>query len=135
MLPKPERLKDKYLLNTAFKLGRTKKQKLNSSLFALYYLFRRNNINNLPKTAFIAPLVIDKRSNKRNLIKRRMRAAYILIKNKLINTNKNSFKAISVLIWVANPEIKNATFEQIKNTMYNLLTKLTKETENLKVYA
>ena len=119
MLPKSERLKDKYLFNVTFNIGKKKKQRLNSNLLSLYYLFKKNDINTLPKTAFIVGTRIDKKANKRNLIKRRMRSAYKLLKNKLISTNKTF--SISVLIWIANPDIKNATFEQIKDTMYNLL--------------
>lgn len=120
MLPKNERLKDRYLFNLAFK----KKKKLNSSLLLLYYLSNRKDINNLPKNAFIVGLSIDKRSVKRNLIKRRMKAAYMLISKKIRFLNK-----ISVLIWVAKESIKDATFGQIKGTMESLLYKLLESEE------
>ena len=124
MLPKSERLKEKYLFNLAFK----KRQKLSSNLLSLYYLFNRKDINELPKTAFIVGVRIDKKSNIRNLIKRRMRAAYQLIRKTLfsLEKDKNKLCFISVLIWIANPSIKNATFEQIKSVMEGLLRKLLK---------
>ena len=126
MLRKAERLKERYLFNVAFKLGRTKRQKINSNLLTLYYLFKKKDINMLPKTAFIVGLNVDKRANKRNLVKRRMKAAYQLIKKKLANSTKSNLSDISVLIWIAHPAIKNATFEQIKCTEENLLNKLVK---------
>ena len=51
-----------------------------------------------------------------------MRSAYRLLRERLINNNK--LKKISVLIWIANPNTKNATFKQIKDSMENLLRKL-----------
>ena len=125
MLPKAERLKERYLFNLAFNLGKSKRQKLNSPLLSLYYLFRKKDINRLSKvispvkTAFVVGLRIDKKANKRNLIKRRMRAAYRLVMKNIANLNK-----LSVLIWIANPPVKDATFEQIKNSMENLLNKV-----------
>ena len=118
MLQKSERLKEKYLFNVAFSLGRKKKQKLSTNLLSLYYLFGKKDIN---KSAFVVGIKIDKRATKRNLIKRRMISAYKLVKK--INNGLNSSKA-SVLIWVAHPEIKNATFKQIKDSMDTLLNKL-----------
>ncbi|MBI3591729.1 MAG: ribonuclease P protein component [Candidatus Melainabacteria bacterium] len=126
MLAKPERLKEKYLFNIAFK----KRQKVSSDLLSLYYLFKRKDINKLNKSsvlskaAFIVGLRIDKRASRRNLIKRRMRSAYRLIRKKYFSENsKNDLQA---LIWIANPNIKNATFEQIKSSMERLLNKLEK---------
>lgn len=126
MLPKSERLKDRYLFNATFNIAKRNKQKLNSNLFSIYYLLKKKDINSLPKTAFITGLRIDKKANKRNLAKRRMKAAYQLVKKKLISTNKDNFYSISTLIFVANPDIKNATFEQIKERMDALLTRITK---------
>lgn len=126
MLTKSERLKERYLFNIAFKLGKTKNQKLYSTLLSLYYLFRKKDINNLEspppllKVAFIVGIRVDKKSNKRNLIKRRMRSAYRLARD-IIKQNENK---LSVLIWVANPAIKNATFVQIKESMEKSLNKL-----------
>ena len=127
MLAKAERLKERYLFNLAFKLGKTKRQKINSNLLTLYYLFKRKDINTLPKTAFIVGLSVNKKANKRNLIKRRMKAAYQSIKKKLFLLPNNKLKDISVLIWIANPAIKDATFEQIKSGEENLLNKLVKQ--------
>lgn len=122
MLAKLERLKERHLLNAAFK----KKQRLGSSILVLYYLTKKNDNNNqaLPKVAFTVSTKVEKKANKRNLIKRRMRAAYQLIKKKLIGLNKNKFCNNLVFIWIASPSIKNATFEQIKASMENLLIKL-----------
>lgn len=122
MLPKKERLKDRRLFNLTFK----KRQKRSSNLLTVYYLFpiNKKDINYLPKTSFIAGLNIDKRATKRNQIKRRMREAYKLIKKKLITTNNNILSLCSVLIFIANPNIKSATFEQIRETMLDLLTKI-----------
>ena len=125
MLAKTERLKERYLFNLTFKLGKTKNQKFNSKLLSLYYLFSKKDINMFNirpsiKTAFIVGLRVDKKSTARNLIKRRMKAAYQLLKKTFIEKPGN----ISVLIWIANPPIKNATFEQIKDSMKNLLMKL-----------
>ena len=125
MLPKAERLKERYLFNLAFNLGKSKRQKLNSSLLSLYYLFRKKDISRFPKvispvkTAFVVGLRIDKKAVKRNLVKRRMRASYRLVMKNIANLNK-----LSVLVWIANPPIKDATFEQIKNSMDNLLNKV-----------
>lgn len=120
MLLKAERLKEKNLFNLAFK----KRQRLNTNLLTLYYVNWKKDINNLPKTAFIVSLKIDKRATKRNLIKRRMKAAYQLIKSKIITTYKNNDSRIHILIWVAKSDIKNATFEQIKQSMDVLISKL-----------
>ena len=125
MLAKTERLKERYLFNLAFKLGKTKNQKFNSRLLSLYYLFNKKDINMLNikpsiKTAFIVGLRVDKKSTTRNLVKRRMKATYQLLKKSFIKKSGN----ISVLIWIANPPIKDATFEQIKDSMKNLLMKL-----------
>ena len=126
MLAKSERLKERYLFNIAFK----KRQKLSSDLLSLYYLFKRKDINKLKeqfilsKAAFIVGLRVDKRAVRRNLIKRRMRSAYRLVRKKYFSENsKNNLQA---LIWIANPNIKNATFEQIKSSMERLLNKLEK---------
>lgn len=115
MLPKKERLKDRYLFNLTFK----KRSKLASNLLLLYYLLNRKDINDLPKTAFIVGLSVDKRATKRNLIKRRMRAAYKELRKNIGNLNK-----ISVLAWIGKEPIKNATFKQIKESMEFLLKKL-----------
>ncbi len=125
MLSKSERLKERGLFNLAFKLGKNKNQKINSRLLSLYYLFGKKDINMLNiklnvKTAFIVGLRVDKKSTKRNLIKRRMKAAYQFLKRTFFKNKQN----ISVLIWIANPPIQDATFEQIKDSMKNLLTKL-----------
>ena len=114
MLKKEERLKEKYLFNLAFK----KKQKLSTPLIHLYYLFNKKDINRL--NAFIVSTKIDKKASVRNLIKRRMKAAYNLIKNML--TQDKSY----VLIWIAGQDAKNATFEQIKTAMKTILSKLVK---------
>lgn len=124
MLPKSERLKDKHLFNATFNIAKKNRQKLNSDIFSIYYLFKKKDINTLPKTSFIAGLRIDKKAHIRNLVKRRMRASYQLIKKKLISTNKEYFSTVSVLIFVANPAIKDATFEQIKEKMHVLLGKI-----------
>ena len=123
MLSKIERLKEKYLFKIAFK----KRQKLNSIFLSLYYLFKRNDINKLekvlPKVAFIVGLGVSKKATKRNLIKRRMRNAYQLVKQKLFNIN-NKLSSVSVLIWVAHPTIASATFKQIKDSTEKILNKL-----------
>lgn len=123
MLKKGERLKEKYLFNAAFK----KRQKLSTPLIHLYYLFNKKDINRLQgksflsKNAFIVSTSIDKRANVRNLIKRRMKASYNQIKNMLLSQDKSY-----VLIWIANPLVKNATFEQIKTAMKTILSRLVK---------
>lgn len=124
MLPKNERLKERYLFNVAFNIGKKNGQKLSSDLLLLYYLFKKKNDQEiqLPKTAFIVGTKVEKKANKRNLIKRRMRMAYRSFRDRFSNNNK--LKKISVLIWIANPNIKNATFKQINDSMKNLLTKL-----------
>ncbi len=127
MLPKQERLKDRHLFNLAFNVGQKKKQKIHSNLLSLYYLYKKKDINrfpneqNLPKAAFVVGTRIDKKANKRNLIKRRMRAAYRLVTKKLYNSPVNKPFA---LIWISNPAIKNATFDQIRNSMEVMLRKL-----------
>jgi len=127
MLPKSERLKEKYLFDLTFNLGKKRKQKINSDLLSLYYLYRRKDINKssfkaIPiKTAFIVGLRVDKKANRRNIVKRRMRAAYALLMKKYLNQLKDK---ISVLIWIANPLIKDATFEQIKASMEKLVIRL-----------
>src|SRR3989338_9219595 len=125
MLPKTERLKERGLFNLTFKLGKTKNQKINSRLLSLYYLFGKKDINMLAtklnvKTAFIVGLRVNKKSTRRNLIKRRMKAAYQFIKRTFFKNKRN----ISILIWIANPPIQDATFEQIKDSMKNLLLRL-----------
>ena len=91
-------------------------------MLLLYYLFKKKDQEiQLPKTAFIVGVRVDKKANKRNLIKRRMRAAYRFFREGFID---NKLKKISVLIWIANPNIKNATFKQIKGSMENLLKRL-----------
>ncbi len=123
MLSKTERLKERYLFNTAFNVGKKNNQRLSSDLLLLYFLFRKKEHDiQLPKNAFIVGIRVDKKANKRNLIKRRMRAAYRYFRERLINNNK--LKKISVLIWIANPNIKNATFKQIKDSMESLLRRL-----------
>ena len=123
MLSKTERLKERYLFNTAFNIGKKNGQKLSSDLLLLYYLFKRIEQElQLPKCAFIVGIRVEKKANKRNLIKRRMRSVYRLFRERLINNNK--LNKISVLIWIANPNIKNATFKQIKDSMDKLLRML-----------
>ncbi len=124
MLSKTERLKERYLFNTAFSIGKKNGQKLSSDLLLLYYLFRKKRESEvkLPKTAFIVGIKVEKKANKRNLVKRRMRSAYRVFRERLINNN--NLKKISVLIWIANQNIKNATFKQIKDSMENLLRRL-----------
>lgn len=126
MLAKPERLKERHLFNLVFKLGKTRNQKFHSDILSLYYLIKKKDINKLqsnsflPKAAFLVGLKVDKRSVKRNLIKRRLRTAYKLLVNKMVNIKSKC----SVLVWIGNPLIKNATFEQICSSMGRLLVKL-----------
>ncbi len=126
MLEKSERLKGHYLFNLVFKIGKTRNQKFHSKLLSLYYLFQKKDINRLnkntisPKVAFIAGLSVDKKAVKRNLIKRRMKAAYKTFKKPFVQNNKN----ISVIVFVANPPSKDATFLQIKDSIKYLLAKL-----------
>ncbi len=122
MLPKSERLKERRLFTIAFK----KKQRLSSKLLTLYYLYGKKDINALPKAAFVVGVSISKKANKRNLIKRRMRAAYRLIRKKFMNSKNNKFNTILGLIWIANTSIMDATFEQVKAAQEELLSRLTK---------
>lgn len=125
MLQKSERLKDRYLFDVTFKIGKTKKQKLSSKYLLLYYLFnRKGQTVSMPKTAFIVGLKVDKRATQRNLIKRRMRASYQLIKKKLINSNKNNLFA---LIWIANPEANAASYKEISQSMERMLTSIVRK--------
>ena len=125
MLQKSERLKDRYLFDVTFKIGKTKKQRLSSKYLLLYYLFSKSGQHvNMPKTAFIVGLKVDKKATKRNLVKRRMKASYQLIKKKLINLNKNNLFA---LIWIANPEAKEASFKEINQTMEKMLIALVRK--------
>ena len=124
MLPLSERLKDRYTFNLIFK----KKNKLTSSHFILYYLLHNNKdinkLNNallMPKVAFVVGVKIDKRATVRNSIKRRMREAYRLIRKKYIDLKKVNIRA---LVWIATPSMKNATFEEAKNSMESMLRKL-----------
>ena len=90
MLPKTERLKERNLFNLAFKLGKTRNQKINSRLLSLYYLFSKKDINMLNiKTAFIVGLRVDKKATTRNLIKRRMKASYQFLKKTLFKNKRN----------------------------------------------
>lgn len=126
MMPKLERLKDKYFIDLAFK----KRQKLSTKLLSVYYLLKLKDINRFNcgsvdvKSAFIVPLKVDKRSTKRNLVKRRMKEAYrvITVKNILLKGS-----TIKVLIWVAHPQVKDARFSEIKDAMYMLLSRLVKQ--------
>lgn len=123
MLPKTERLKERYLFTTTFNIGKKNGQRLSSDLLLLYYLFKKREQEiQLPKTAFIVGIKVENKANKRNLIKRRMRSAYRFFRERLISNSK--LKKISVLIWIASPNIKNATFKQIRDSMENLLKKL-----------
>jgi ribonuclease P protein component len=126
MLPKAERLKEKYIFNIAFK----KKQKISSPLVTLYYFLEKKDINRFknkknafPKVAFIVSTKIDKRASQRNLIKRRMKAAYTLLKK---NIPAENIRHINALIWIANPSVKNVDFQGIKSTMNALIIKLDK---------
>ena len=65
MLPKAERLKERYIFNIAFK----KKQKISSPLITLYYFLQRKDINrfkngerSFPKAAFIVITKINKKT-------------------------------------------------------------------------
>ena len=130
MLPKSESLKERYLFNLAFK----KKQKVSSRLISLYYLFldkkRYENSKSLeffPKVAFVVSTKIDKRATLRNLIKRRMKASY-----KAIKANSEAIKKdkLLALIWIANIDIKDSKFAEIKFSMENLLNKLNQVVSN-----
>ncbi len=112
MLKKSERLKNRFLFNLAFK----KKQLVRSKYITMYYLFTNKTQKTNLKTAFIVGLGVDKKATKRNQIKRRLRESYKQI-------NKPGFN-ISVLIWIANPPIKNVTFLEIKKTMQFLIEKI-----------
>ncbi|MBI1857750.1 MAG: ribonuclease P protein component [Candidatus Melainabacteria bacterium] len=118
MLTKNERLKNRTLFNLTFK----KRQKISTKLLSLYFLKDRKDINKLPKCAFIVGLRVNKKSTKRNLIKRRMREAYKLIYKKCFASNDANY----VLIWVAHPVIMEATFIQIQKDMEQILSKFIK---------
>ncbi len=125
MLQKSERLKESYLFDLAFKLGKIKKQKQSSLYFQLYYLLKKNaHQKTLPKCGFVVSLKVDKKAVKRNLYKRRMREAYLLAREKL---NISSNTKLFALVFIINPEIKNASFAQIKDTMYKILEKVSRD--------
>ena len=121
MLPKPERLKDRRVFDFVFSGKNKGKLRVSSRLFTLCYLLKRKNINMLPKVAFIVGTKIDKRSVKRNLIKRRMREAYKIVKKKLFQINKNILDNYFAFIWIANLPAKDATFDEIVRSMESLL--------------
>lgn len=125
MLPKNERLKERYLFNIIFK----KRRVIRSKLISLYYLTRKKDTskNLLPKTAFIVGTKVDKRAVGRNLIKRRMRSSYKTFQRLITQESKDYTNEVSVLVWVANPQAKDATFLQVKEQMESLMGRLERE--------
>lgn len=132
MLPKKERIKNIYLFNTAFNIGRKNNQKITTDLLLLYYLFKKKEASlGLPKTAFVVGTKIEKKASKRNLIKRRMRSAYRFFRDRIVKNDK--LNKVSVLIWIANHKIKEVNFEEIKNSMKKILDKLELRSSNSKL--
>lgn len=124
MLAKEDRLKDRHKFNVAFK----KKQVLRSDLLSIYYLYDKKNLNekiSSPKIGFVVSTKIDKRATARNLIKRRLREAFKLLKKPIIlSKNESLVYSVSVLILIVNPKISSASYIDIKNNLKTLLNKL-----------
>ena len=115
MLPKNFRLKKKSEFAATF----FQKKFVNSDLFTLNIGKNKTNQSYPTKVAFVVSKKIDKRAVVRNIIKRRMRAAYWEI---LKENNIDLSKWIS-MIFIAKSECLDANYEQILYQMRHIINK------------
>lgn len=114
MLPKKSRLAKKKDIDFVFKKGKA----LNSDF--LIFKFLKNQINE-NRFGFIVSKKISNKAAKRNLVKRRLRAAVVSYFKDYNNINNK--KSIDVLI-ITLPKIVNKSFLEIKEVVHSFLKKI-----------
>ena len=119
MLPKQERLKKE----TDFKkLFRLKLSASTPNLVAYVVLNKLTNNTELPKVGFIVGKKVDKRSTRRNKVKRLLRESYKLIRKSYPET-VNPFKLI---VFIARPSIQDKNYMQVYQEVNICLKKVQK---------
>ncbi len=115
MLPQNLRLKKKSEFTATFFQGRY----VNSDLFTLNIGKNKTSLDYPCKVAFVVSKKTDKRAVVRNLIKRRMRAAYWQI----IKDNNIDLTRWMSMIFIAKNPCTEATYEQILSQMKYIINK------------
>lgn len=113
MLKKTQRLKSFKQIGRIYQLKRS----VANPFLILYAGVAKKDENIETKITFVISKKIDKRAVKRNLIKRRLREAYTII-NPKIN--------LEDMIIISRPPILNASFEEIKTALEDILDKAQK---------
>lgn len=113
MLPKPERLAKAALIKRTYG-----GKKLSHPLFTIYALPRRLHSQlRLPLTAFVVGKKVHLRSTQRNLVKRRLREAYRIVRKELPNLGQ-----WYSMVVVGRDKINSAKWDEIKSSLLQAIT-------------
>lgn len=119
MLPKQERL----LEETDFKkLFKFKCSIATPNLVAYVVLNKQPDNNELPKVGFVVGKKVDKRSTKRNKIKRHLRESYKLIRK----TYPEIVKPFTLIVFIAKPSMQDKNYMQVYQDVNTCLKKAQK---------
>jgi ribonuclease P protein component len=120
--PSSEKLKSKQLFELVFKTGKS----LSAGPIKVFYLKIEKALNAPQVQAgFAVPSRVFNKAHDRNLIKRRMRTAYQLLKHQLFVAEGNKTHAYAVVFLYTNRRIVD--FDVVKQKISVLLDQLQKE--------
>ena len=123
MLPKSQRLRERREFDITYRL----KQSVSNEYIVLYVGKKKHNDLKPTKTGFVVGKKVDKRSTRRNRIKRLLREAF---KNALKKGELEYAKSCYSIIFLARQSCLNATYEQVYSAVVDCVIRAGRKFKN-----